>query len=522
MIMVMKKLNIFLLILIFILALVFRFYSFRESAYFGYDQAKDAFESQDIYLNRNIKIQGLPATGNMGIFHGPLHWYLTGPVYLAFHGDPYGVSAFFRVANALGVFLVFAIGSLIVNGKTGLVAAFLYAVSYEETQYSLYVGNPSLATIFIPLIYLGGLMLAKNTKHKNWPLVLMFGGAAAATQLNLMYAYNFAVVISLLLILKKNLERLSKNSWILGIGTGAVLLSSYVIAEIKYDFREIKTVFRLLSEGFGVMSPGQSKYQLYWDKYVTMYKDNFFGLFNNYTVITVVAVLVSSWVLYKAIKNNYFRVLAVWIFSWIFLMMIGGHTGYYTNAGIGMGLIIAVGAMICSIRGIVGKIIVVAVLAFCLAINGERVKFQAPNSLIAEMITQTGMKLSDEYAVIDAMYLTANGRGFTVRLTGVPYKIQTVWAYLLNQYALPKYGYLPYWENGNALGFPGELPVPKSGTTCLRFLLREPTRGLPGNLIEGDKKEENVFSKVTDTKEFGNFLLEYRVSTDKVCHDNKP
>jgi len=522
MIMVMKRVFIFLLVLIFILALVFRFYSFRESAYFGYDQARDAYESQDIYLNRNIKIQGPAATGNMGIFHGPLYWYMTGPVYLAFQGDPYGMSSFNRVANALGVFLVFAIGSLMINRKAGLAAAFLYAVSYEETQYSLYVGNPSLATIFIPLIYLGGVMLAKNTKHKNWPLVLMFGGAAAATQLNLMYAYNFAVVIALLLILKKHIGRLTKKSWILGVGTGAVLLSSYVIAEIKYDFREIKTVYHLLSEGFGVMSPGQSKYLLYWDKFVTMFKDNFFGLFSNYTIITVVAVLVSAWVLYKAIKNIYFRVLAVWIFSWIFLMMIGGHTGYYTNAGIGIGLIIAMGAIISSFKGVVGKIITLAVLVFCLVMNGEKVKYQSPNSLIAEMITQTGMKLSDEYAVIDAMYLAANGRGFTVRLTGIPYKIQTVWAYLLNQYALPKFGYLPYWENGNALGFPGELPVPKSGTTCLRFLLREPTRGLPGILIEGDKKEENSFSRVTETEEFGNILLEYRVSTDKICHDNRP
>lgn len=522
MIVVMKKIYLVLLVAIFILALIFRFYAFRESAYFGYDQARDAYEAQDIYQNKNFKVIGPPSTGNLGIYHGPLYWYLNGPVYMAFNGDPYGVSAFYRVANALGVFLIFAIGSLMINGRVGLVAAFLYAISYEETQYSLYVGNPSLAVFFIPLIYLGAVLLAKNTKHKNWPLVLMFGGAAAATQVNLMYAYSFAVVVALILILRKNLSRLTKKNWLLGIGTGALLLSTYVLAEIKYDFREIKTVFRLLGEGFGVMSPGQSKYLLFWEKFITMFRDNFFGLFSNNTVIAFLAVGVSIWVLYKAIKNVYFRILAVWIFSWIFLMMVGGHTGYYTNAGIGVGIIIGLAAMICSIKGVVGKIVLAVVLIFCFLVNGEKVKFQSPKSLIAAMITQTGMKLSDEYKIIDDMYTEAKGKGFTVRLTGIPYKIQTVWAYLFNQYALPKYGYLPFWENGNALGFPGELPVPKSGTTCLRFLVREPTRGLPGFLIEGDEKEENVFSKIVSKKDIGDFLIESRISTDKVCHDNKP
>lgn len=518
----MKKFYKLFLGLIFILALATRFYEFKDSTYFGYDQAKDAFESQDIYLNKNIKIQGLPATGNMGIFHGPLHWYITGPIYLLFKGDPYGVSAFFRIANAAGVFLIYFIGSLLLNKGSGLIAAFIYAVSFEETQYSYYVGNPSLATIFIPLIYLGAVLLTKKIKNKNLPLILMFGGAAAATQLNLMYAYNFAVVITLLRLLRNHIVDIKLKNWVIGVGVSLTLLSTYVIAEIKYNFREIKTVYKLLNTGFGVMSPGQNKYLLYWDKFITMFKDNFFGIYENDLLITTTSIVLMIWVIYMATKKENYRILAVWIFSWVFLMLFGGHTGYYTNAGIGGGIILGVTSLILSIRKPVGKFLVAVTLSFILLSNIKKINIQAPKSLITEMITQTGMKLSDENKIIDQMYSEANGRGFTVRATSVPYKIQTVWAYLFNQYALPKYGYLPFWENGNALGFPGKLPVPTKGTTCLRFLLREPTKGLPGFLIELDEKEENKFSKITHKREIADFLLESRISTDKICHNDRP
>ena len=519
----MKRKYWLLLGIIFVVALLFRFYAFRESIYFAYDQARDAFEAQDIYVNRNIKILGLPATGNMGIYHGPLFWYMTGPMYLLFHGDPAGVSAIFRVINALGVILIFVIASKMINKRVGLMAAFLYAISFEETQYAFYVGNPTLGVIFIPLIYLGALLIYQKSKYRNWSLILMFGSAAAATQMNLMFAYNFGVVLLLLVIVRKQVKELPLSAWVWGILSMLLILSSYFLAEIKFNFRETKTAIKLLSTGFGVMSPGQSKYLLFWDKYLTMYKDNFFGILQKESLIVwVMAIVTPLWLIYKARKSTVYRILLVWIFSWALLMMLGGHTGYYTNAGIGVGIIIGVSSLIMSVAKTKMKYLIVVVLVLFVYTNALKVTEQSPKSLITEMISQTGMKLADEHRVIDQMYAEASGSAFTIRETGVPYKIQTVWAYLFNQYALPKYGYLPYWENGNTLGFPGKLPTPINGTTCIRYLLREPTKGLPGNLIEGDVKEENKFSAVIKREEIGDFLLEVRQSTDKVCHNTKP
>jgi hypothetical protein len=130
--------------------------------------------------------------------------------------------------------------------------------------------------------------------------------------------------------------------------------------------------------------------------------------------------------------------------------------------------------------------------------------------------------LASERKIIDQMYTTANGRGFTLRLTGIPYKIQTVWAYLLTEYGYKKYGYLPYWEHGNIGGFPGKLPTPINGTTCLRFLVREPMTGLPQSLVDLDVKEENYYSTIVSWIGVDLFTIQERRAIGNDCHNTVP
>jgi hypothetical protein len=82
------------IIFIFVLAIIFRFIHFGPSTYFGYDEARDAYISQDIYLKGDFKIIG-PGAGPTGVHHGVLFWYLLGPLYLIGFGEPLVVSTFF-------------------------------------------------------------------------------------------------------------------------------------------------------------------------------------------------------------------------------------------------------------------------------------------------------------------------------------------------------------------------------------------------------------------------------------------
>ena len=201
-------------------------------------------------------------------------------------------------------------------------------------------------------------------------------------------------------------------------------------------------------------------------------------------------------------------------------MLAGGHMAYYTNVATSVSILVGVAILLDKIgaKNIIFWFILTAIIFSNLSlVYGRRSK-----GLIQAIKPQPYMNLIDEKNIVDQMYETAQGRGFTLRLTGIPYKIQTVWYYLLNEYGYKKYGYFPYWEHGNILGYPGELPTPHNGTTCLRFLVREPMTGLPVSLVELDENTENYFSTIVGRKEIGLFTIEERMAVAKDCHNNKP
>lgn len=510
-----------LLWLIFFLAVVVRFLWFKESTYFGFDEARDAFIGTDIYQKLDFKLIGPPATGNLGLFHGPLFWYFLGPLYLLGRGDIFFVSAIFRLINATGVFAVFYIAGNLFSPWVGLVASLFYAVSFEQYQYAMYVGNPTLGVWSWLLIFIGTTMLFKKSRHSTWAPALMLSGAALATQLNLMFGYFFFPVLLLLFLLRKNIVW-SRKPILAALGLPVLILSTFLAAEVKRGFVSVKKALELVGSGWGIMSPGQSKTAMYLEKFRAMFHDNLLLLPGESVAISLLALVVILCLVKLAYKERPVRLILVWIFAWVFLAPLGGHLAYYTHVGLSIGLLIGTAYLIYQIKSRKWVWLAYGLMGIILFSNLKLITSQARDSLIFQIKPQPFMKLTDELKVIDLMYQEAGEKGFTVRLTGIPYRIQTVWAYLFKQYGEPKWGYYPYWETGNILGFPGYLPPPTSGTTCLRYLIREPLKGLPTEIIDEDIKTENIFSNPVEKKEIGWFIFEKRQAKDPNCHDRKP
>lgn len=507
--------------LIFVLALVVRFLWFRESTYFGFDEARDAFTSTKIYQKFDFKLIGPPATGDLGLFHGPIFWYLLGPLYLLGQGDIFFVNAVFRLINATGVFALFYIGSQLFNPWVGLVSAFFYAISFEQYQYAMYVGNPTLGVWSWLLIFVGVAMLYQKSRYSKWAPALMLSGAAFGMQLNLMFAYFFFPVFLLLFWLWKNIIW-SKRSIAATVLIPTALLSTYLLAEIKRGFVSVRKAIELISTGWGIMSPEQSKTAMYLEKFRAMFHDNLLLAPGEGVITSILAIIVIGLLLAFALKEKPVRLIMVWIFAWVFLAPFGGHLAYYTHAGISTGLLLGTAYLINKLRTKKTAWLAYGLMMVITFSNLKLIAVGAKDSLIFQIKPQPFMKLTDELAVINSLYQAAEGKGFTVRLTGIPYRIQTVWAYLFSQYGETKWGYYPFWETGNVLGFPGFLPAPRSGTTCLRFLIREPLKGLPIEIINEDIETENIFSIPVERKEIGWFIVEKRKARDPNCHNNKP
>jgi hypothetical protein len=443
---------------------------------------------------------------------------MLGVMYLVGLGNPFFVSIVFRFINALAILPIFWLTNKLFDKRSAYIASIIYAVSFEATQYSIYIGNPSLAIWSWIALFAGAVIIYKS-KNKFWGLPLMALGIASGIQFQLFLLILIPVGVVILLILKQSLVRIGFKSWLFAISLGLGLCSTYILAEIKNGFRSVGLMLHAsANSSFDI----GYRWATYVRRWLLMLHDNVFPM--SPRTLLIFGVLVIGFLLYQARSNkpkNYLLML-VWVLSGIILTMLGSYDRYYVNVGIGVGMVIVVANVIDKIFSF-NKVIGVIIVTLVVAGNLTQVVRQSKEGLIEDIKTQTHMLLDDQIKVIDKMYEWSGGQSFTVRVTSMPYKVQTVWAYLFNWYGKQKYGYLPYYQTGNTLGFEGNLPEPKDGTTCVRYLLKEPSGGIPKELFEEDEREENLFSKVVETTRVGGFVLESRVSTDKVCKkDNFP
>ncbi len=514
----MKKYKWVFLGLIFLITILIRFYNFRENTYFGFDEARDAFVSQAIYRQGDFKLIGPPANGATGLNHGVLHWYLVGIVYLIGGGSPYFVSLVYRFLNGLAIFPIFWITDKLVGKRAGYVAALLFAFSFEATQYAMYVGNPSLA-IFSWISLFAGAVVIYKMKNKFWGLPLMSLGITTGAQFELPLITLVFVGLVILGLLRREVKRVNFKSWATAVILGIGIISPYILGELKNGFRSIAIIFKMIASGHNLSST-ESKWGVYVKRWILIWHDNFLPL--NGRVLWLVVVIIAGFWVFHAWRKIEYRLILTWIFGGVFVFMIGTNNSYYINVGIGTGLIIGLAAFLDKILNL-NKYLGIVLILFALAGNLFQIYSRNSEGLNEDIKAQQFMLLSDEIRVINRMYTWADKKSFTIRVTSMPYSIQTVWAYLFDQYGKPHFGYLPYYETGNVLGYPGYLPQPKRGTTCVRFYLREPIGGIPMTLVQKDINNENYFSNIENTLEIGHFYLEKRISKDKKClSDNFP
>ncbi len=507
--------NNILLYIIFALALLVRFYDFSKSVYFGYDEARDAIVSQAIYKQADFKIVGPAANGVTGLNHGVLHWYLIGVIYLVGFGNPFFASGIFRIINAIAVFPVFWISNKLFNRRVAYLASLFFAVSFEATQYALYFGNPSLAIFSWIIIFIGASLIYKS-KNKFWGLPLMAIGVSTGVQFELFLVTLFPLSLIILFILRRYLNKITFKSWAIAIILGLSIVSTYIIGELKNNFRSINILLNF--DSLSTIANNNLKWSIYVNRWMLMLHDNFAPLDTKLLYILALGVLFL--LITKSFQKKVeYQLILLWILGGLILTFIGSYNSYYVNVGIGTGLIISIAIFINKVFEL-NKYLAIFLVIISLFGNLYRIKNQNKNGLIEDIKTQQFMSLKDEIDVINKIYSLANNRPFTLRITSMPYRVQTVWAYLFNQFGLPVYGYLPYLETGNVLGFEGYLPQPKSGTTCSRFLLKEPNGGIPKVLFIEDEVEEESFSSIIETYKIGHFVIQNRLSKDKKCLSN--
>lgn len=479
------------LFLIFLLAIILRFLYFPNNIYFGFDQARDAFASQDI-IKGDIRLVG-PSTSAPGLFHGPLYYYLFVPVYKLSAGSPLGIAAVLRVVNALGVFIVFYIAYLMFGKKTAYVSSFLYAISFEQTQFAIYINHPSLGVISVLIFYLGLAKLIFQKNSNGW-LVLALG-------LGLSLQFEFVLIILLpilfvfLGLFVKRIPKPTMAQMLVSLGIILGLISSFIIAELKFGQGSLPLILNMANSQSAI-----SPFINFWSVLARSFQDNVIWVSSSVALILWVMLIV--WLFNKK-KITQLIFIILWTLGGVLPYVHNTNTLplYYHAMGASVGLLVVV-AYFLSTRIFLIPLLIIS--------NFYLIAKYNPQGSLPSFNVQSGMLLKHELQVIDYIYKQADGELFSINALTMPLYVNTTWSYLFSL----RTSRLPIWGGKLASGYPGEksflVNSTRSSLPNLQFLIIEPTRGIDKKIIDDFVREENYFSQVIKEQNFGQFVVQTR------------
>lgn len=489
------------LLVIFGLALAIRAWYFPENVYFGYDQARDAYQSIKIYREGDLKIIG-PSTAMEGLYHGPLYWYIIGPLYLLGKGNPVVPAAGLLILNAMGVFVIYWLGRMLV-GKTGaLFAAIMFAVSFEQSQYAMYFGNPAPGVLAV-MVFFGGLAMVITEKDwRGWLVSMMGLGLAMQFEFFLVY---LGVILALAMVVERRAVKINLHRIVITIIAGLVPVMSFAVAELKYGLRTITILGKMIIGGGGGSKIGQSA-EIYWRRLLVLVKDNVFSFGSSRMTLVIWGVMmvgVGYLVIKQKTKRGRMALLMVWMYASAILILFGFGDLYYVNIGVGVGLLLVVAALVGAIHRY-NKWVAAAIMGVVIMSNLRMIRGQNAMGIINDIYVQEGMLLTRELEAIDFIYQEAGEKTMVVSGMTMPLKINTTWSYLFSWYGKGRYGKVPYWAGEVASGYDNELSRWESQAEgSSYFSIIEPTRGVREAFVESFLEEQRQYGGVVEERSWG-------------------
>mgnify|MGYP001563555907 CR=1 FL=1 len=475
---------------------------------FGYDQARDALVTGQI-LDGDLKIQGPPSSAP-GLYHGVFYNYVLAPAYLLGNGSPIVAAYWIALLNAATVFIVFALTRKLSSNKyTALLAALLFAFSFEATQYATWLSNPTIGVWTVPLMYLGLWIWIKDAKAKG--PILTGIGLGMSIQSEIFLAYHIVPVLFWLYFAKVKRKELFIGSFSLILS-----VSTMIVADAKFGFQSISGIKSLLLGSDEIL---QSKK---FSDFIYLYFDQLARTFSNtllpsnvgyggLIVLALVAVAIFLW----AKKRNE---ISPWLFILSFVLAhttivpVGGVSTPFLLVGIGSGVVILAALVISYLYGF-NKILAIGIVLTILFSNISTIISKNKHGSVIFSI-QKDMLLNLQIAAIDYTYEEANGQPFSTNSVTSPLWINIVWSYLFHWYGQEKYEFLPEWHGKDQVGLLQSLPEANVDTKNY-FMIIEPLTGIPRRFIDEALDEENSRSVLVEEKYFGEILVQKRTRLEK-------
>jgi len=512
----MAKKNILILLLIFVFGLCLRvMFLHQNSLTFGYDQARDAVNALEI-ARGHLKIFGPPAS-QPGLFHGVFYYYVLAPFYLFGHGSPVIAAYGIALINCVGILIVFYLSFLMTKKiNIALIAAFLFAISFEGVQYATWLSNPTLGIITVPLTYLG--LWGWITRKENfWPVICAIG-LGLSIQSEIFLVYHIVPVLIWLFISRKNT---TKKHLLIFFITVVITLSSMFLAQLKFGLIPTLNGVKELTQG--VSQNGNLAYEKSIGDYLILYLNQVGRIFsfNSYPGNVgwggglVIALIVYSLFLVKNLskKINPKVFISSWLLAHLTVVTVGGTSTPFLMVGIGP----AVGIIIALYLGdLLNKkyfLFVFGILALITFSNLTMIFNQDKNGSTLFSI-QKDMILSNELNAVDYTYKVSDGKQFSINTLTSPLWVNIVWSYLYKWYGEPKFGTLPTWHGRGQEGQVISLSSDNNNWK-LGFLIIEPQDGIPAQYLPQTLNQEDSYSKLISEQDFAAIRVQERTKNVK-------
>jgi len=497
---------------IFLLAYILRVIFLPSNALtFGYDQARDAFVVREI-ISGDFKILGPPAS-TPGLYHGVLYYYyLVFPYLLG--ANPVYAAYWNSLFNALVVFFVYILTYLFV-GKKGpsFLAALLFAISFEATQYANWLSNPTIGVVSVPLIYLGLWIWINDFKHKKdkriyWGPFLTAIGFGISVQAEVFLLYH-GIVIAFWLFVSRS--KVLLREFLLFLTVFFVVLSTMILSEFKFGFRGVIGLLSLFTNG------GSLKFAKSFGDILVLYLNQLGRLFSYSTYpgnvwwgagFVFILLVYSIWTLNKK-RVGWKAFLSSILLSHASVVSLGGQSTPFLLVGLApfVSIIVAIFLHKWWARGYK----TVAFFVFLIIVFGNLSMIFRENKKGQTIFAiQQDMVLSKQIPLIDYTYNEANGARFSINTLTSPLWVNTVWSYLYNFYGEPRYGYLPSWHGRDQVGRLGNNLENASSDVNLFFLILEPMEGIPKKFLDETVASEDAVSRIIESKNFGSIVVQKR------------
>ncbi len=316
-----KNKNLLIILGIFFLGLFFRTYNYREFFQYGHEQDLQAWIVKDILVDHHPRLIG-QETSILGVFIGPLYYYLLAIFFALFSFDPLSsvvLVTSISLATLISVYFVF---SKLFSKETGYIGAFLYAISIPITFLDRWA-VPTQPTLLWIIWFLYVIMTFSRGDFSAIPIFILL--------LGFIWHIHIAFIPLLLLVgvslfLSKKVPSFfqsfikNKKKVIISFLFAFILLLPFVVFESRHGFQQTKSIFLATYEEKGAVS-GVYKYELIFDnldRVLTgfIFKDAQIPMPSIWIIpITLIGFLYLIFFLYKrkAFSKNEMILVFVWI-----------------------------------------------------------------------------------------------------------------------------------------------------------------------------------------------------------------